>query len=229
MAVQERLSSFHLITGGSGSGKSAYAESCVTAISSRRIYIATMIPYGEDGKRRVERHRNLRKEKNFETVECYMGLEQLDLKSIIQKMRLEQRDSKSIIQKMRLEQRDSKSSIWKTAPEMSSCESEALNEETHFSDMVVLLECMSNLVANEMFEPNGAGKDTVEAVMRGIEALRRQVCHLVVVTNEVFSDGITYDAETMRYLSYLGAVNREMAAQADAVTEVVYGIPVKIK
>ncbi|MCD7954414.1 MAG: bifunctional adenosylcobinamide kinase/adenosylcobinamide-phosphate guanylyltransferase [Lachnospiraceae bacterium] len=185
MAVQESLSSFHLITGGSGSGKSAYAESCVTAISSRRIYIATMIPCGEDGKRRVERHRNLRKEKKFETVECYTGLEQLDLKAIIQKMRLD--------------------------------------------DMVVLLECMSNLVANEMFEPDGAGKDTVAAVLRGIEALRHQVRHLVVVTNEVFSDGITYDEGTMRYLSCLGAVNREMAAQADAVTEVVYGIPVKVK
>ncbi|MCC8044168.1 MAG: bifunctional adenosylcobinamide kinase/adenosylcobinamide-phosphate guanylyltransferase [Clostridiales bacterium] len=215
MAGKEKLSSFHLITGGSGSGKSAYAESLVTAISSRRIYIATMIPYGEDGKRRVERHRNLRREKNFETVECYIGLERLDLQPVIQKMRPEQQDSAP--------------SIWKTVPDLSACESEALNREKDSPEIVVLLECMSNLVANEMFEPDGAGKDTVAAVLHGIEALRRQVRHLVVVTNEVFSDGMTYDAETMRYLSYLGAVNQEMAAQADAVTEVVYGIPVQVK
>ncbi|MCD7744894.1 MAG: bifunctional adenosylcobinamide kinase/adenosylcobinamide-phosphate guanylyltransferase [Lachnospiraceae bacterium] len=186
MAEKERLSSFHLITGGSGSGKSAYAENCATELSSRRIYIATMIPYGEEGKRRVERHRNLRREKSFETVECYTGLEELDLKPTIQ--RIEQKQHP-----------------------------------------VALLECMSNLVANEMFEPNGAGEDAVAVILRGIEALRRQVSHLVVVTNEVFSDGISYDKETMRYLSYLGAVNQAMAAQADTVTEVVYGIPVKMK
>ncbi len=201
MTGKGRFSSFHLITGGSGSGKSAYAENCVTAVSSRRVYIATMIPYGEDGKRRVERHRNLRREKHFVTVECYTGLEQLDLKC----------------------------SVRKTAQELPACESEALNEDAHSSNITVLLECMSNLVANEMFEPNGAGEDTVPAVLRGIESLRRQVRHLVVVTNEVFSDGITYDAETIRYLSYLGAVNQALAAQADTVTEVVYGIPVKVK
>ena len=57
----------HLITGGSGSGKSGYAERQVQmAGPGRRIYIATMIPYGEDGRQRVERHRKLRWEKNFE-------------------------------------------------------------------------------------------------------------------------------------------------------------------
>ena len=60
----------HLITGGSGSGKSEYAERQVQESGAgKRIYIATMIPYGEDGRQRVERHRRLRSEKNFETVE----------------------------------------------------------------------------------------------------------------------------------------------------------------
>ncbi|MCD8021630.1 MAG: bifunctional adenosylcobinamide kinase/adenosylcobinamide-phosphate guanylyltransferase [Lachnospiraceae bacterium] len=178
----------HLITGGSGSGKSAYAESCVlkTALSAsnheiRQIYIATMIPYGEEGRQRVERHRRLRAEKNFETVECYTGLERL-----------------------RIDDYDSSCSI-------------------------VLLECMSNLVANEMFEQDGAGNDTVRAILRGVDALRQQAGHLFIVTNEVFSDGITYDAETMRYMSYLGEVNRALAEEADTVTEVVYGIPLSVR
>ena len=68
----------HLITGGSGSGKSAYAEKQVLAAGEgRRIYIATMIPYGEEGRQRVERHRKLRQEKQFETLECYTDLRRL--------------------------------------------------------------------------------------------------------------------------------------------------------
>ena len=50
----------HVITGGSGSGKSAYAEGLVQKTGpGRRIYIATMIPYGEEGRQRVLRHRRV--------------------------------------------------------------------------------------------------------------------------------------------------------------------------
>ena len=168
----------HLITGGSGSGKSAYAEQQVmNAGAGRRIYIATMIPYGEEGKQRVERHRQLRRAKNFETIECYKNLASLEIPK----------------------------------------------------DSIVLLECMSNLVANEIFEPEGAHGETVESIRSGIKHLMEQTEQLYVVTNEIFSDGISYDSETMRYLEYLGQVNQVLAAAADRVTEVVYGIPVKIK
>ena len=168
----------HLITGGSGSGKSAYAEKQVLAAGEgRRIYIATMIPYGEEGRQRVERHRKLRQEKQFETLECYTGLAQADVPP----------------------------------------------------GAVVLLECLSNLVANEVFEPDGARENTVFAVVSGICRMAEQAKHLFVVTNEVFSDGISYDRETRRYLDYLGEVNRQTAAAADRVTEVVYGIPVTVK
>ena len=63
----------------------------------------------------------------------------------------------------------------------------------------------------------------------GICRMAEQAKHLFVVTNEVFSDGISYDRETRRYLDYLGEVNRQTAAEADRVTEVVYGIPVTVK
>lgn len=96
-------------------------------------------------------------------------------------------------------------------------------------DSIVLLECMSNLVANEVFEPDGAREKTVEAVVEGVRALKQRAKALFLVTNEVFSDGILYDAETKRYLSYLGDINVKVAAMADRVTEVVYGIPVEVK
>ena len=62
-----------LVTGGSASGKSAYAESlCLTA--SPRVYLACMQPFGAEGAKRIERHRTMRKDKGFLTVERYTYL-----------------------------------------------------------------------------------------------------------------------------------------------------------
>ena len=52
---------------------------------------------------------------------------------------------------------------------------------------------------------------------------------MVVVSNEIFSDGIEYDPETFRYQQYLGKINQYIAGKADLVVEVVYGIPLAQK
>lgn len=169
---------FVLVTGGSGSGKSAYAENEILKFGDRRrIYIATMMCFDEESKRRVERHRRMRAGKGFETLECYTDLASVRI------------------------------------PKGSA----------------VLLECTSNLTANEVYAEGGAGEKTVSAVLSGIRGLLRQTDALVVVTNELFSDGVHYDPETTRYLSYLGEINRGMAGMAERVVEVVYGIPLEKK
>lgn len=60
-----------LIIGTPDSGKSALAESLVCKLSKGEMvaYIATMIPFDEEGKNRIERHRKLREGKNFMTFE----------------------------------------------------------------------------------------------------------------------------------------------------------------
>ena len=77
---------FALIFGGSGSGKSEYAEklSCELAQKNEKYYIATMIPYGEEGKKRVERHKKLREGKDFYTIEQTMHVTQQFLLSVCQ-------------------------------------------------------------------------------------------------------------------------------------------------
>ena len=163
------------MTGGSGSGKSAFAEDKILSLGQgKRFYIATMHPYDEESYKRVERHRKMRAGKGFETVECYTGLENLEFPQ----------------------------------------------------DAIVLLECMSNLAANEMFEDSGAGADTVEAVLRGVRKLKSQVRHLVIVTNEIFSEAASYEGDTVRYQEYLGKINQKLGEMADQVVEVVYGIPI---
>ena len=71
---------FHVVTGGSGSGKSAFAEQCILDCQgNNRIYIATMYPFDEESHRRIARHRAMRAEKKFTTIERYTDLEHLTI------------------------------------------------------------------------------------------------------------------------------------------------------
>ena len=87
---------------------------------------------------------------------------------------------------------------------------------------------MSNLVANEMFAENKIRlRDEVTAqILDGIEALNSQLAHFLIVTNNVFEDGISYEETTAEYIEAMGQVNERLAAMADTVIEVVTGIPV---
>lgn len=163
-----------LVTGGSASGKSAYAESLCLAYSPR-YYVACMQPYGEEGAERIRRHRAMRKDKGFTTVERYTDLASLVLPA-------------------------------------HGC---------------VLLEDIGNLAANEMFR-DGV-RDPFDAVISGVEALLKQCGRLTVVTDEIGSDGVSYDPATTAYVAALGRINRALALRADAVIETVAGIPVPLK
>ena len=93
-------------------------------------------------------------------------------------------------------------------------------------DCVVLLECMSNLVANEMFREDGFHPEVAEKITEGVKNLLSQAKHVVIVTNEIFSDGILYEKESEQYKKELGQINQKLAKMAEEVVEVVYGIPV---
>lgn len=89
----------------------------------------------------------------------------------------------------------------------------------------VLLECLSNLCANECFGPRGFDC-ALERMEAGIEHVLHRAENLVIVTNELFSDGISYQLETEEYLKILAQLNRHLAQKADFVYEVVCGIPI---
>ena len=183
----------HLITGGSGSGKSEYGEGLILDIpDGERFYIATMESSGREAERRIARHRKLREGKGFFTIERPRDLGGLILPGEGRKN--------------------------------------------------VLLECVSNLAANEMFGGGACGPaelagetgldrltELARRIVSDIRSLARQADHLVIVTNQVGEDGCCYDRETRTYIALVGRVNQELAKLADQVTEVVFGIPVIVK
>ncbi len=188
----------YLVTGGSGSGKSAYAESLLSGFEHvhKRYYIATMQVYGEEGKKRVERHRRLRAGKGFLTVEQTVQIG------------------------------DALKKFWTEESNEGAKEKTTLQNRTQ-NTSAALVECVSNLTANEMFDENGqrGEQEVANRVVSGLKQLSKFVQELVIVTNNVFDDGISYDESTMSYIRALARINIELAKWADEVTEVTAGIP----
>lgn len=92
----------------------------------------------------------------------------------------------------------------------------------------VLIECVGNLCANEMFVGTEILEDD-DKVVSGIRQLAEKAAELVIVTNEVGSDVNDYSADTIAYIRQMGRINRRLAEFADNVVECVYGIPVLLK
>ncbi|OOB80430.1 MAG: hypothetical protein BEN19_04995 [Epulopiscium sp. Nuni2H_MBin003] len=165
---------FILVIGASASGKSEYAENlCLHLSKGNKLYIATMEPYGDDAKFRIDRHRKLRKTKGFDTLEKYTNLGEV------------------------------KATAYDT----------------------ILLECMSTLLANEMFITNEYKKN----IIQGIDNFKMQVPNLVIISNNVFTDGVKYEQQTEAYIKALAEINITLAQKADIVIEVICGIPIVLK
>ena len=162
-----------LVTGGSGCGKSTWAEKLVRSLpGGPRVYIATMQVYDRESEDRVRRHRAQRAGLGFRTLECEKNL---------------------------------------TAAQIDP-------------ESIVLLEDLVNLTANEMFD--GGDPDRIVPDLRDLSARCR---HLIMVTNDLFSDGEPYSPSVQEYLRRLAEINRQAAELADHVIEVVYSIPVALK
>ena len=162
-----------LVTGGSGCGKSTWAEKLVQTLPmEKRVYVATMQVYDRESELRVERHRKQRADKGFRTVECEQDLANAPIED----------------------------------------------------GSIVLLEDLVNLTANEMFD----GGDPAR-IVPAIRNLAARCSHLVMVTNDLFSDGLEYSPSVQEYLRCMAEINRQAAEMADCAVEVVYSIPVALK
>ena len=98
---------------------------------------------------------------------------------------------------------------------------------------VVLLECLSNLVANVYWKQYGDGIPGIEEIHALSEQIVDeliqidQVSQLVIVTNNIFEDGYSQDAWCDAYMQILGLVNRKLAKIGE-LYEVIAGCTVHI-
>lgn len=205
------------IYGASSSGKSEYAEKLLQEASAvNKIYLATMknVPENAD---RIKRHRELRKDKGFITIEC-----DRDIRRIIS-------DSYLIINNNSVNNvfnNELNNNKYKN----NKLKNNLLNNKYLCDESAVLLECLSNLTANEMFyRGNIISREIVKnKIINEINYLNKKINNLIIVSNNIFDDGNVYDSATSEYMKALSEINRYLVSIADASYEVVVGIPVKI-
>lgn len=176
------------VYGGSGSGKSAFAEEISSHYGgSEKYYVATMKVFDEEGKERVAKHRRQREGRNFKLIEKPVLIE-------------------------------------------SVC-TDLAQEKAAGKKIFLLIECLSNLVANEMFSDGSiiSAEKVADSVVKGLTEVFESADDVVVVSNNVFEDGIVYDDSVCEYMHALGKINEWMCRKADKSYEVVVGIPLEIK
>lgn len=163
-----------LVIGGSASGKSELAENMAVRVrGKKRCYLATMEPLDSESIVRIQRHREMRKEKGFETFE-------------------------------------KSSDLMGAAPYLVEYD-------------VILLECLTNLVANEVFQKGLSVPETIKSIKAGITEISKVTPWLILVSGDVFGDGQEYDPGTRKYQQILGELHQHIGNVGDAVIEVVGG------
>lgn len=82
---------------------------------------------------------------------------------------------------------------------------------------VVLLECISNLVGNEMFDNNivRSVSSTVDKVLKEVITLAKKVDNIVVVSSIYDDEKVVMDTATSNYLQALKEVNEKLKDIAD--------------
>lgn len=102
----------------------------------------------------------------------------------------------------------------------------------------ILFDCISNFTANVMFSEeflSGICEDEAfmdklaDEIWMQIKKLWNKCTNLVIVGDVFFSDGVSYDEMTERYIQLTGMLFQRITSAADAVIEVVYGIPARVK
>lgn len=258
----------YLIIGGSASGKSEYAEKAavtryrdahklmgtpadrsVDMYAGTLTYVAAMYPYDEECKKRIARHRSLRKDKGFQTAECYTHLEKLTAEKgdvlLIECM------SNLLANEM---YQESGSLGWRAEQSAGQGDGYGIQIEMSGGNQI----CAENNGRKENVSEESCGEEynrkesgrmerterkqlweqddelywqekVEEVVIAPIMALVKKASCVVVVTNDVFSEGTAYEEETKKYCRLLGYINRQLARKADGVVEVVCGIPIPVK
>ena len=219
----------HIVYGGSASGKSSYAESIAMSLQGdgRLLYIATMYPYkwntteiDPEMMQRIERHRAMRADKGFDTVECYRHVEHIMAKR--QDVLLLECMSNLLANEMYLEPENDDGG----RPETMSEVEKAGVDGNASSDVE-----KTGIAGEAGFEMSKTMSPVSKKIVQALVDLSTRVQDLVIVTNDVFSDGgnLTYDESTREYVKNLAEINCALAREAATVTEIVCGIPVKIK
>ncbi|MFI3167724.1 MAG: bifunctional adenosylcobinamide kinase/adenosylcobinamide-phosphate guanylyltransferase [Bacillota bacterium] len=155
--------------------QNAQAQQNAEALKSL-TYLATMQPFGDAGKRRIENHKKKREGKGFEVCEQFTDIANANVNS-----------------------------------------------------GTVLLECVGNLLANEMFSVENIPQNVCEIILSGIEKLSQKCDNLIIVSSDLSGGCENPTAETLEYINNMQKINSGICEICNEVYRVCVGIAIKQK
>lgn len=101
-------------------------------------------------------------------------------------------------------------------------------------DGTVLLECLTNLAANELFDNGDVfnrehEEEVYQRICKDLDILASASDSLIVVSGDVFRDGVRYAKESEAYMRLLSRLNTYLSDKADRVYEMVYACPRRLR
>ncbi len=95
----------------------------------------------------------------------------------------------------------------------------------------ILIESLSTWTSNEMFcDGNINSAELVyEKISYEIELIKKISDNLVIVSDDIFSDGVVYDHYTEQYIFCLGRLHIFAALKSDEAYQIISGLPIKFK
>ena len=130
--------------------------------------------------------------------------------------------------------------------EQSKCISDAYEKYIKKNHCVkntnsVIIESVSNLLANEMFElsmgwidmhykivSDKIVDDLSDYIVNEIAFITKNSQNCVIVSDNIFEGGLLYDELTNVYIEILGEINRKISCFSDVLYEVTEGMTIKV-
>ena len=166
----------HLITGGQRSGKSSYAEQLALSLSPTPIYLATSRVWDEEHRRRIEIHKENRKNKSWINIE-------------------EEKE----LSKHKLEGK------------------------------VVLIDCVTLWATNFFFDLEADVDLALKELKKEFDKFTQQDAYFIFVTNEIGMGEMSANQLQRKFADLQGWLNQYIASQADEVSLMICGLPLKVK
>ncbi|ARI78559.1 bifunctional adenosylcobinamide kinase/adenosylcobinamide-phosphate guanylyltransferase [Halobacillus mangrovi] len=94
-------------------------------------------------------------------------------------------------------------------------------------DTTVLLDCVTTWATNEWMER--VETDTIDELINRmvteVEEMMQSAAHLILVSNDLFSDAMGYEAVIKEYLKLMGKLHQQLVKKADRVVKMEFGYP----
>jgi len=107
--------------------------------------------------------------------------------------------------------------------------SEIKRKISEFKDATIIIDCLTLLVSNFIFENKDADEEKISVIVENFVKEIKKDNKIIIISNEVGHGIIPENEISRRYIDLLGRANEIIAKECDEFYYMVAGIPIKVK